>query len=181
MPFPRPCILLKAQSIIILQSAGSWWPCCRGGGLCWLLLKQGMLVRDFSIPLLLCLSHFISPSKTYLKSLSHDFSTWPCYPPGPLQHNQTPVSLLSYLCFWGQWAYQADKEVSARVIILKYIPSCCRKLLRRVLFTLLPLPSNTSSRWWHSSPEVHLWERLCSPLRLFLLLLSAGKCAQSPK
>lgn len=97
---------------------------------------QGFLI---STPALSLTLHF--PTKPILRIfLFHGFSTRPWYPPGPLQHNQTPVSSLSYLGFWEQRASQADKKVSKKVVSLKYVPSCCRKPLRRDLFTLLPLP-----------------------------------------
>lgn len=109
MPFPRPCVLLNAQSVIIFQSAGGWWPHCWGGGLHWLLLKQGVLVRDFSFPLLLCLSHFISPSKTHFESF-HLMGF-----PSDCDILPDRYSIIKHWCphcltyVWGQRAYQAKR------------------------------------------------------------------------
>lgn len=65
---------------------------------------------------------------------SYCFSIWLWLPPGPLQHNRRPASMLSFPCFWGQWAYHVYKGVPTNVMIFKF-PCVAGCFLNGVLFT----------------------------------------------
>lgn len=150
------------------------------GTLHW-LLKKGMLVRNFSFPLPRCLSHFLSLSKIYFESFH--LMVFPLDPGVLLDYyNITKNHCPHYpTCFWRQWVYQANKEVSSEVIILKYVPSCCRKLLRRVLFTLLPLPQQHLYQIVALFPPGSALEKAVFSIKVPAPLLSAARWAQGPK